>query len=349
MKTTSKKIIIAPLNWGLGHATRCIPIINALLLENFIPIIASDGKALVFLQKEFPSLETIKLPSYHIKYGKNLKWNLLLQTPAILKAVQQEKKIIANFLSLNKEVVGIISDNRFGVRHKQIPSVYITHQINVISGFTTFISSKIHQKIINKFHQCWVPDNKNSQFSGKLSETNTIKQKKYIGVLSRFEKEEIKQTIDVLIIISGPEPNRTFLEQKLITVFKNNRKNIVFVLGNIESSQKKWKNNNCTFYNYVLSKELQQLLNSAKVVVCRSGYTSILDLAVLGKKVFFIPTENQPEQEYLANYLEKNNLAPFCNVQNFTEERLLETKNYKGLKTRENAIHKDLFSLFHSK
>lgn len=349
MKTTSKKIIIAPLNWGLGHATRCIPIINALLLENFIPIIASDGKALVFLQKEFPSLETIKLPSYHIKYGKNLKWNLLLQTPAILKAVQQEKKIIANFLSLNKEVVGIISDNRFGVRHKQIPSVYITHQINVISGFTTFISSKIHQKIINKFHQCWVPDNKNSQFSGKLSETNTIKQKKYIGVLSRFKKEEIKQSIDVLIIISGPEPNRTFLEQKLITVFKNNRKNIVFILGNIENSQKKWKNNNCTFYNYVLSKELQQLLNSAKVVVCRSGYTSILDLAVLGKKVFFIPTENQPEQEYLANYLEKNNLAPFCNVQNFTEERLLETKNYKGLKTRENAIHKDLFSLFHSK
>lgn len=349
MKTTSKKIIIAPLNWGLGHATRCIPIINALLLENFLPIIASDGKALVFLQKEFPSLETIKLPSYHIKYGKNLKWNLLLQTPAILKAVQQEKKIIANFLSLNKEVVGIISDNRFGVRHKKIPSVYITHQINVISGFTTFISSKIHQKIINKFHQCWVPDNKNSQFSGKLSETNTIKQKKYIGVLSRFKKEEIKQNIDVLIIISGPEPNRTFLEQKLTTVFKNNTKNIVFVLGNIENSQKKWKNNNCTFYNYVLSKELQQLLNSAKVVVCRSGYTSILDLAVLGKKVFFIPTENQPEQEYLANYLEKNNLAPFCNVQNFTEERLLETKNYKGLKTRENAIHKDLFSLFHSK
>lgn len=349
MQTTKNKIIIAPLNWGLGHATRCISIINALLLENFTPIIASDGNALVFLQQEFPNLQSLKLPSYHIKYGKNLKWNLLLQTPTILKAIQQEKKIIANFLLENKDVVGIISDNRFGTRNKNIPSIYITHQVNVLSGFTTFFTSYIHQKIINKFQECWIPDNKNSDFSGKLSTTKNINNKKYIGVLSRFKKEALPHTIDVLIVISGVEPNRTYLEEKLISIFKNSTKKIVFVLGKLDSVQKKWTHNNCMFYNFVLSKELQKLINSAKIVVCRSGYSSIMDLAFLGKKAFFIPTENQPEQEYLANYLEEKRIAPFSKLSDFTAENLKEINNYYGLQTKQKSFDVTLFRLFHCK
>ena len=133
----SKKIIVAPLNWGLGHASRCVPIINALLENSFIPIIASDGNSLVFLQKEFPRFEYIELPSYNISYGKNLKLKLLLQAHKILKTVRKEQKIIELYVAQNKDVIGIISDNRFGVRSDKIPSVYITHQLNVLSGFTT--------------------------------------------------------------------------------------------------------------------------------------------------------------------------------------------------------------------
>ncbi|QTE21508.1 glycosyltransferase [Polaribacter cellanae] len=344
-----KKIIVAPLNWGLGHASRCVPIINALLENNFTPIIASDGKALEFLQQEFPSLETLELSCYKIKYGKNLKKNLFLQLPRIFRAIQQEKKIIQIYIDKNPEVVGVISDNRFGVRSSKVTSVYITHQINILSNVTTLFTSRIHQKIINKFDECWIPDNLTSEFSGKLSISKRKLNQKFIGVLSRFKKQEISKNIDVLVLLSGPEPNRTYLEEKLIAAFKNDERNVVFVLGKVEKTQHKWTENNCTFYNYALSEELEQLLNSSKIIICRSGYSSIMDLAVLEKKAFFIPTKNQPEQEYLAKYLNAKKIAPFCEEHLFTSKKLTALENYSGLQSKETKLNKALFRLFHRK
>jgi hypothetical protein len=171
-----------------------VPIIHFLLENNFIPIIASDGLALCFLQKEFPNFETLELPSYNVLYTKKLKLGLVLQSPKILKAIRAEKKVIDDFIEVNKDVVGVISDNRFGVRNTKVKSVYITHQLNVLSDFTTFFTSYLHQKIIKKFDECWIPDFENSEFSGKLSITKNSKiKKKFIGVLSRFQKEEIKK------------------------------------------------------------------------------------------------------------------------------------------------------------
>ncbi|WP_298766825.1 glycosyltransferase [uncultured Polaribacter sp.] len=348
MNTTKNKIIIAPLNWGLGHATRCIPIIKALIKTNLVPIIASDGAALWYLKKEFPTLQFLELPAYNITYSKNLKLNLLLKAPRILRTIQQENKEITNYVNQDKNVIGIISDNRFGVRSKKVPSVYITHQINVLSGFTTYFSSKIHQNITKKYNQCWVPDN-NSEFSGKLSISKKIKHQKFIGVLSRFQKEEVPKTIDILVLISGAEPNRTYFEDKLKEIFKNDTRTIVFVLGKVAAVQKKWKQHHNTFYNFMLSSQLQKTINASKIVVCRSGYSSIMDLAVLHKKVFFIPTKNQPEQEYLAKYLQNNKIAPSCNLADFTLEKLAKITEYKGLKTETNLFNTDLFGLFHSK
>lgn len=346
---SKKKIIVAPLNWGLGHASRCVPIIELLLAQNFSPILASDGKALLFLQQEFPELESIQLPSYHIKYGKFVKLNLLFQLPRIIKAVKEEKAIIDNYIANNNDVVGFISDNRFGVNSKKATSVYITHQVNVLSGLFTFLTSKIHQKIINKFDECWIPDNKNGFLSGKLS---SIKDKKinlkYIGVLSRFKKEKLPETIDYLILLSGPEPNRTQLEKRLIREFQH-KKNVVFVLGKVGHQQKKWIENGITFYNYLLRDDLQNIINSSKTVVCRSGYSTILDLAVLGKKAFFIPTQYQPEQEYLARYLEEKRIAPFCKEADFTFNKLETITTYKGFQSKESDININLVGLFNRK
>ena len=345
----SEKIIVAPLNWGLGHAARCVPIIYALLENNYTPIIASDGNALLFLQKEFPKLEFLELPSYQIKYGKNLMVSLLLQAPKIWKAVKKEQKIINDFIDKNNDVVGIISDNRFGVRSDKVKAVYITHQLNVLSGFTTSLTSKIHQNIIKKFDECWIPDIENSEFSGKLSTTKKRLNQKYICVLSRFKREKIQQKIDILILLSGPEPNRTFLEEKLKAAFLKLDKNIVLVQGKVVDQQKKSTEKNITIYNYLLSDELQEVINQSKIVVCRSGYSSIMDLAVLGKKVFFIPTKNQSEQEYLAHYLEQKKIAPFCFEEDFKVEKLSEIKNYTGLKSEKTNLNPALFSLFERK
>jgi len=190
-----KKILVAPLNWGLGHATRCIPIIKALEAQNFEPFIASDGVALKLLKKEFPHLQHFELPSYDIHYaqnGKSFKWELLKQVPKMISAVKNEKKAVAKLVD-ELQLDGIISDNRLGVISKKIPSVFITHQLNVLTGNTSYITTKLHHFFINKFNECWVPDCQGSvNLTGKLGHLdNPIKHTKYIGPLSRLHKKAL--------------------------------------------------------------------------------------------------------------------------------------------------------------
>jgi len=350
-----KNILVAPLNWGLGHATRCIPIINELQKNGFTPILASDGNALALLKKEFPNLEHITLPSYNIKYAKKgifFKLKLVLNLPKLVNAVQQEKKLI-NKLVEEKGITGIISDNRFGIYHKSIPSVYITHQLNVLSGVTTKLSSKIHRHIIKKFDECWVPDFKsNTNFSGKLSQINSSNYNlKYIGVLSRFKRKTTTATYDYLIILSGPEPQRTLLENKLFSELKHTPKKILFIKGVIEPEQQVTTTNNITCYNYMTSFELEQAINNSHIIIARSGYTTIMDLAKMNKKAFFIPTPGQFEQLYLAERLQKHRYVPYCRQDDFYIEKLKEVDLYNGLSiTNENSTcFPDLFNCFQSK
>jgi len=350
-----KNILVAPLNWGLGHATRCIPIINELLKNGFTPILASDGNALELLKKEFPNLNHFTLPSYHIKYAKKgvfVKLKLLLNLPKLISAVQLEKKLI-NKLVDDKDITGIISDNRFGVYHKSIPSIYITHQLNVLSGITTILSSKMHQRIIKKFDECWVPDFKGAtNFSGKLSQlNNSTFNLKYIGVLSRFKRKDTPYTYDYLVILSGPEPQRTLLENKLILALKNSTKKTLFIKGIVESEQQKTITKNIAFYNYMTSNELEQAINNSNVIISRSGYTTIMDLAKMNKKAFFIPTPGQSEQLYLAERLQEHGYVPYCNQDVFSIEKLKNIDAYSGLSvTNEKTINfSELFNCFQSK
>ncbi len=330
--TFKKNILIAPLNWGLGHATRCIPIINNLLLQNFNPIIASDGESLKLLQKEFPNLKTITLPSYNIQYPKKgnlLKWKLLSLTPQILKVIKTEHKIVQKLVDSEK-LSGIISDNRFGIRSDKVPSVFITHQLNVLSGITTFITSKLHQKIINKFNECWIPDDKNLKYSGKLSQSSSIRNQKYIGVLSRFKEKEQSIKYDLLVILSGIEPSRTQLEKKLLSELKKFNGTVIFVRGVIEKHQEKKENEDNICYNFLLTNELRTTISQSKLVLARSGYSTIMDLAKLNKKAFFIPITGQYEQEYLAKHLAKLKIAPFATEKNFKIEMLKEVEYFSG-------------------
>ena len=166
------RILIAPLNWGIGHATRCIPIIKQLQENGFTPIIASDGAALKLLQKVFPDVISYELPSYQVAYAKNSSFfllKLLSQLPKFIRIYKQEKQRIDK-LVITEKIDVLISDNRFGVFHKQIPSIYLTHQLRIKSGITTFLTSKIHQRIINKHIECWVPDiAEYPNLSGELS------------------------------------------------------------------------------------------------------------------------------------------------------------------------------------
>lgn len=330
-----KKILVAPLNWGLGHATRCIPIILELLKEGYEPVIASDGHALQLLQKEFPNLEFHELPSYNIRYSRRglfFRWKLLKNTPHILRTISAEKKVTEQLVK-SRNISGIISDNRWGVRSTGVPSAFITHQINVPSGLTTYFSSKIQQRYIKKFDECWVPDvAEEPTLSGKLSHSEAFAfPVKYLGILSRFNKNETKQKWDLAVILSGPEPQREILEKILIRELSGCSYPILFVKGVVEKEQKLKIEKNITTYNFLLSTELENLLNSSKIVLCRPGYTSLMDLAALGKKVFVIPTPGQYEQEYLARKLKSLNVVAACNQKDFMEVKLSEVHQTEGL------------------
>lgn len=345
-----KRILVTPLNWGLGHATRCIPIINALLTHGFEPIIASDGQALELLRKEFPKLNHLELPSYHISYpkkGSNLKLKLLTSLPSFLKAIKKEKKKVSEIIK-QYNIKGIINDNRFGVFHTSIPCVYITHQLQVLSGNTTWLSSKWHQHIIAKFDECWVPDYSNRMFSGDLSlPPNNHLNVKYIGPLSRFKKINRPDEYDIMILLSGPEPQRSYLEEKLFNDFKNMDASVLLVRGVIEGQQIISQVENMTVYNFMLSSELEKAINESDLVVARSGYSTVMDLATLGKKAFFIPTPGQFEQEYLAKNLADKKIAPYQPQHDFSIEDLDIVTNFYGFnQNEETVIECSLFRLF---
>jgi UDP-N-acetylglucosamine transferase subunit ALG13 len=350
-EVAENKVLIAPLNWGLGHATRCIPIIRFLEENKFTPIIASDGVALVFLKKEFPNLQTLELPSYNIRYSKFgflLKWKLIASFFSILKAVQQEQKLIADFVE-KENIVGIISDNRFGVFHTEISSVYITHQLQVFSGITTLFSSKLHQKIISKFDCCWVPDSKGDKsLSGELSQANFSKTPiSFIGNISRLIFEEKEKEYDLLVLLSGPEPQRTLFEENLYQQLENYKGKVLFVRGVLDAVELIPLNKNIQFVNYLKTAELQDAINSSELVLCRSGYSTIMDLGKLKKKAFFVPTPGQTEQIYLANYLAEKKIAPFCKQEQFELNMLAKINNYTGfMENYQSELNSDLLRVF---
>lgn len=350
-KNNNKTILITPLNWGLGHATRCIPIIKELQENDYTPIIASDGIALELLRKEFPYLQTLELPSYQIEYpknGKNFKWKLLQNCPKMIEAVLEERKIVKKWIKKH-HIDGIISDNRLGVFSTKVPSVFITHQLNVMSGSTTWITSKLHQSIIKKYTECWIPDfEKSPNLSGKLGHLENANFKiKYIGPLSRMHKKDIPKQYDLMIILSGPEPQRGLLEEKLKKEIIHYNGKVVFIKGIVEKEQKKEEIDHVTFYNFMNSRQLEQTFNESENILCRSGYTTIMDLAKLNKKTFLIPTPGQYEQEYLAKKLKNEGLAPYAKQEHFKIKNLQEIGVYKGLSLAEKTLDwKKLFSVF---
>lgn len=350
------KILVAPLNWGLGHATRCIPIIKALQEEGFSPVVASDGKALSLLQHEFPDLKFYELPELKIKYTKRrfwLKFRLVMQFYKFFKSFKEERKLLKT-LDKDGELKGIISDNRFGFYHSSIPCAIITHQLKVYSGSTTWLSSLLHQFFLSKYDECWVPDRSlRPHMSGKLGhlKASTLKIK-YIGFLSRFQYREVDNKYDILILISGPEPQRSMFETIMLKEFSDYQGKVVLVRGIVEDEQDVYEKNGITVYNFLKGEALETLLLESKVVIGRSGYTNLMDFGALRKNAILIPTPGQPEQQYLAKSMKKHGVVPYSQQYKFSLNMVHDYKFYNGLHSLfiENDINfRDAFRLFERK
>ncbi len=305
------KVLVAPLNWGLGHATRSIPIIRDLLERGVEVVIATDGAALQLLRQEFPQLQSFELPAWNIKYSQsgNFVWSMLLQSGKVLGAVKQEHKAIEALVE--SENIGIIiSDNRLGCYSKKTKSIILTHQLfiefPVLKGFLNWYN----RKALNRFSEVWIVDvpGKNN-LSGSLSSGGEIRFKhRHLGIISRFKNaESTGDKLEILAVISGPEPQRTLFEEELLPkLIAFNRKTVV-VLGKPGEIKAPVITGNVTVCQDLSSHELAAHFQNAEVIISRSGYTTVMDLVTLNKKAILIPTPGQTEQEYLAKYYQSKN------------------------------------------
>lgn len=308
----SKTVLVAPLNWGLGHATRCIPLIRELLAQNIQVMMAGDGAVAALLTKEFPQLTLLPLKSFAIKYApgnKGLIWKILGQLPGALLSVYRERKWLKTIIRKYK-VDAVIADNRMGLYHPGIHCIYITHQLHIKTGLGNMadnIAQRLHYHFINRFNECWVPDYEGEQnLAGELSHPvqKPAVPVKYIGALSRFEKLSIvEKEYDYLVILSGPEPQRTMFENKLLQQIPSVEGKFLLVRGLPESSSAINSLPNASIINHLTADELNVAIQSASLIISRTGYTTIMDMIKLQQKAILVPTPGQPEQEYLAQHL----------------------------------------------
>jgi uncharacterized protein (TIGR00661 family) len=312
-----KNILVCPLDWGLGHASRLIPVIRELLNNRFRVYIGAAGYSLELLRQEFPEPSYINFPSFTVTYGrsKHLSLQLLLQLPKIIYGIIKEHTSL-NKLVKRYSIDLVISDNRFGLWSKKVPAVYITHQVHVIlprcMKFFEPLIHRLHRQIILKYSECWIPDFADPlhNLSGKLSHTSRQPSNiKFIGPLSRFSSYPVKSPVnkkysyDIAIILSGPEPQRTIIEARLIDEIRKSQYKALIIRGRPDSKQITETFENITLVSHIQADEFVNMIICSRYIICRSGYSTIMDLIALKRTAVLIPTPGQTEQEYLARHL----------------------------------------------
>jgi predicted glycosyltransferase len=319
-----KSVLVAVLDWGLGHATRSIPIIRELQHQNTRVIMAGNGPSLALLRQEFPDLKCYELPDYGIRYAEeiNMLWTLARQLPRLRRAMKAEFKAVSLIVQ-TEGINAIISDNRYGCYKDGVLSVIVCHQLNLQLPkgwrWLTGLVNAWHEKYLLRFDQIWVPDmpDKSLSFSGDLSKTD-LPNVNRIGILSRFGENvnSYSSKFDLVALVSGPEPQRTVFEDIMRMQVKNFDGNALLVKGLPESREYTFAGS-LVEVNHLEASELDQILRETRLVVARAGYSTIMDLAVLGKKAILIPTPGQTEQEYLASFLASKNWVVARDQQNF--------------------------------
>ena len=310
MDIPHKTALLCVLNWGMGHATRCVPLIQALQQRRVKIVIASDGAALAFLQQEFPDLCFEKLPAYNIQYpeNENMAWAMAKQLPALLLTIAKER-MATNKLVKRYQPNFIISDNRYGCYHKHIKSIFITHQLHLQAPFNLTLlanaANKFNHMLISNFSECWVPDAATTPNAAGALSHPPLHNTKFIGILSRLSTASVQQKkYKVMALLSGPEPQRSILQTILLKELKKLPHPSLLVKGTLVSNTTT-RTHQITEVDFMNQAEITKAISESEVLICRSGYSTIMDLIAMqpNTKVIFIPTPGQTEQEYLAQKL----------------------------------------------
>lgn len=308
-----KNILICPLEWGLGHAGRMVPLARRLQELNQNIIFGSGEEHLSFFRGEVPDATYIHFPGFRISYSRYLPQYviILLKSPILLYHIILEhyrlKRIISDY-----SIDIVISDNRIGLWNSGIKTVFITHQLRIPFPepfvFLEFIGIRITRLIIKKYSWCFIPDlDGEMNVSGRLSHGFRLPgNARYIGILSRFSdhhNDDNSHSGKCTVMLSGPEPQRSMLKQKLARILLSKGIPIVILEGKPEKEIESNRLDNIIYYAHLPVCETIKLLKESEIIITRSGYTTIMELISLGLTALLIPTPGQTEQEYLAESL----------------------------------------------
>jgi uncharacterized protein (TIGR00661 family) len=332
-----KRVLVAPLDWGLGHAARCVPVVHKFLSAGCEVVLGGNGASLQLLRADFPTLAFITLPAYSPQYPRSgsMVWKMASQLPKFIRAIYFEHVMLRKFVDEQK-IDMVISDNRYGLFNTKIPCVLITHQSNILMpqrfGWLQRVVRYFNHRLMRKFTVCWIPDlpDKKNCLAGELTFASTESlHVEHIGILSRFTRQEISPSTkyQVLLILSGPEPQRTILENIVVPQLKASGFSYFVVRGKEDQISQ----NDPHVANFLATDQMLDKISSCELVICRSGYSSVMDLAALQKKAVFIPTPGQTEQEYLARTLHEKGIAFSMSQHGFDLKFAVEeSRKYKG-------------------
>jgi len=338
------KIIYGVCSWGLGHSTRSLPVIRKLIEENNKITIIANGRSLDLLKKELKeNVEYIDIPDYPILISENSRQFIaksILYWPLFIKKMESGLQKLTKILIRNHHDI-VISDGRYDMYSKKIPSYFISHQMRIMNPLRIkFLEngSEIFNKFFFKrFKDIIIPDYKNDDLSGDLSHNLkkiNVDKLNYVGVLSDFKRMNLKKDIDYLISISGPEPQRTIFEDKIFSQLDCLNGNIVITLGKSDEKKEIIKDS-VKIYSFLKKDKREDFLNRAKIVISRSGYSTLLDLAVIGTKALMTPTPGQVEQEYLSQYHNDKGTFYSVNQKNIDLRKdIIKVNNTTGIKRK---------------
>lgn len=338
------KVLYAVCCLGLGHATRSLPIMRKLIDEGHELTIVTSGGGLTLLKRELgEKAEFIDFLDYPLPYTSGSKFILKIgfSLPKLIRSIIREHKKFLKIIEKGKFDL-ILSDNRYGAFKRSVPSFFMTHQLHWIAP-RRFRPIENCTELFNRYIQMHftgilVPDYQENSISGELShdlkyiDESSIN---YIGALSDFSYKEMEEDIDYLFSISGPEPQRTVFERIILDQVNKIDGRIVVSLGNAKEKniedKRRALRGDISIYSFLPADKREELLNRSKFIISRSGYSTIMDLYVLNKKAFFIPTPQQTEQEYLALYHKENGRFFFKDQEYLDLEiDLPEALKYKG-------------------
>ena len=318
------RVLVAPLNWGLGHAARCVPLVNRFLAQGDEVVLGGDGESLLLLRKHFPTLKVVHLADLSLSYSTDRSQigAMLRALPKIVRAAWADHRLLGELLE--RELFDlVVSDNRFGLFSRKTRCVYITHQLHIRlpRRYRRLepLAAWLHGWIGRHYSEVWVPDYEEAErsLSGALGHTEKRRYGtvRYIGPLSRFAgmKEPIHPNIigyfEVVAVLSGLEPQRSMLEEEIVSRYSGKEERVLIVEGKPGKPMLQVTKGNITIVPYMDDSQLMIVLQQAQQIIARAGYSTIMDWETLGLlgKAELIATPGQPEQEYLQEWIQNRN------------------------------------------